>query len=354
MIPFRLHWLLLAMLVFTAPQAQSSDHTWLFKNRKEGYNVYRIPTIIRGKSGKLLAFCEGRDNLFDNGDIDLVMKSSADNGKTWSNLTVIWDGGKNTCGNPSPVVDEKTGDIILVASLNNDKVFVLRSTDEGDSWQTPKDITASVKEADWEWYATGPVHAIQLGASTYSGRIIVPCNHTTETNNKHISHTIYSDDGGYTWQKGGNTATEDTDECTAAELSDGRIVLNMRNADRSIPNRKVSYSHDGGLHWTKPQFDSTLIEPVCQGSLLSHTELKGLLLFTNPKHKKRRKNLTLSVSKDDGNSWSSFITVYKKKSAYSDIAILPNGDICCIFETGKLLPYGGIVVTLIPKEKIMK
>jgi len=135
--------------------AKTSAIQDVFRNHKDGYNVFRIPAVIGTAGGKLLAFCEGRKNLFDNGDIDLVMKTSADNGKTWSKLKVIWDSGKNTCGNPSPVFDKITGDVILTATLNNDKVFVLRSGDQGITWDVPVEITASVKQADWKWYATG-------------------------------------------------------------------------------------------------------------------------------------------------------------------------------------------------------
>ena len=54
----------------------------------------------------------------DTGDVDLVYKKSYDNGKTWSSLKVIWDDGGNTCGNPSPVLDKKSGRISLLATWN--------------------------------------------------------------------------------------------------------------------------------------------------------------------------------------------------------------------------------------------
>ena len=107
--------------------------------------MFRIPTLVKTKSGKILAFCEGRGSLRDGGNIDLVMKSSTDNGLTWSDLKVIWNDAKNTCGNPSPVVDIETGAVLVVATLNNDRVFLLRSNDEGNNWESPKEITASTK-----------------------------------------------------------------------------------------------------------------------------------------------------------------------------------------------------------------
>ena len=335
-------------------KAQTSDLQDLFKNHKDGYNVFRIPTVIVAKSGKVLAFCEGRKSLFDNGDIDLVMKTSTDNGKTWSSLKVVWDNDNNTCGNPAPVFDKVTGDVIVVATLNNDKVFVLRSSDEGNNWETPLDITSSVKLPDWKWYATGPVHAIQLEQSAFKNRLVVPCNHTVAGIDKHVSHVIYSDDNCKTWHLGGSVSKENTDECTVAELANGNLLLNMRKSDRDLPNRKSSVSTDGCATWTTPIFDSILVEPICQGSLLRYSFSPDILLFSNPKHKRKRKNLTLSMSKDSGKTWTKQITIYAKKSAYNDIVVLNNGDILCLFETGRILPYSGIKSIIMKHSEVSK
>lgn len=342
----------IAVFSMQTVSATSKQHkTWLFKNNKDGYNVFRIPAIVKTKSGKLLAFCEGRKNLFDGGNIDLVMKSSNDNGNTWSAIKVIWNDGNNTCGNPSPVVDEQTGNIILLATLNNNKVYVLTSADEGESWKTPIDITNDVKPANWQWYATGPVHAIQMQSKAYPNRIVVPCNHTVKDSGKHITHVIYSDDAIH-WKLGGSVPTLQTDESTVAALNNGQLLINMRSNDRKLPNRKVSISSNGGVSWTTAIYDTTLIEPICQGALLRYTPEPSLLLFSNPKHTKRRKNLSLQISNDEGKSWHKQVSIHKGKSAYNDIVVLPNNDVLCIFETGKGLPYAGIAIKVIEASKI--
>lgn len=343
---------IVSFFLFLAAFAQTKNATYIFQNRKEGYRVYRIPTIVCTPNGKLLAFCEGRQSLRDKGNIDLVLKTSSDSGRTWGSLKVLWNDGKHTCGNPTPVVDATSGEILLLATHDNERVFILRSKNEGESWSPPEDITVSLKDSMWKWYATGPVHAIQLQTGPNKDRLVIPCNHTGIDNPKHVSHVIYSDDHGKSWKTGGSVPDVNTDECTVAELSDGNLLLNIRSNDRTLPNRKQSFSHDGGLSWTAPEYDTTLIEPLCQGALLRYRYSPNILLFSNPNHTKRRKNLQIAISKDDAHSWKKTISVNTGKSAYSDMVKLPDNDLLILYETGKILPYSGIAYKIIPSKKI--
>jgi len=187
------------------PQKQLN---YLFESGAEGYQCFRIPAMVTSVQGTVLAFAEGRKRgCSDTGDIDLVMKYSKDQGKTWSQLTVIWDDGDKVCGNPAPVVDAATGTIHLLSTWNLGKdhereiidgtsqdtrrIFVMSSTDEGLSWSEPREITTSVKRENWTWYATGPCHGIQLKQGVHKGRLLIPCDHIEATTNKYYSHTIY-------------------------------------------------------------------------------------------------------------------------------------------------------------------
>src|SRR5699024_11146515 len=71
------------------------DKTMLYQEGTNGYEVYRIPAIVKTEQGTLLAFAEARKlkSNGDSGDIDLVVKSSDDDGKTWSDMRIIWDEG---------------------------------------------------------------------------------------------------------------------------------------------------------------------------------------------------------------------------------------------------------------------
>lgn len=343
------------------------DLNYLFESGTEGYQCFRIPAIILTREGTLLAFAEGRKHgCSDTGDIDLVMKSSRDNGQTWSALKVIWDDGENVCGNPAPVVDQLTGtiyvlstwnlgsdherDIIAGISKDTRRVFVMSSSDEGKSWSQATEITASVKEKDWTWYATGPCHGIQLTVGADSGRLLIPCDHIEAESKKYYSHTIYSDDHGKSWKLGGSTPQDQVNECTVAELPEGRLLLNMRNYDRSQKNRKIAFSEDGGISWSNIADDHALIEPICQASMLSvfHRDGKHSLYFLNPAHKSKRENLTLRTSRDQGLSWFESTVLHPGPSAYSDLTLLGNGNLACLFEAGTSSPYEGIVFREVP------
>ena len=239
-----------------------------------GYHTYRIPSIVAAPDGTLLAFAEGRQaNASDSGDIDLVMKRSTDGGLTWSALTVIGDNGPNTFGNPCPVVDASTGTIWLFTTHNRGvdresaiiageaggtrTVWLMRSDDNGVTWSPPVEVTASTKRSDWTWYATGP----GVGIQTTAGRLVIPANHAEAHTGIHRSHVIYSDDGGSTWTIGG-IADPGTNESQIAELSDGRLMLNMRNhPPKPVNVRQVAISDDGGRTLSRAEGDAVLIEP---------------------------------------------------------------------------------------------
>src|SRR5581483_2111385 len=85
-----------------------------------GYAVYRIPALVRTRHGTLLAFAEGRrSGPADTGAIDVVLRRSTDGGCTWGPLTVVAAGHGDTRGNPAPVVDPRTGAVILVTCGNS-------------------------------------------------------------------------------------------------------------------------------------------------------------------------------------------------------------------------------------------
>jgi sialidase-1 len=337
---------------------------YLFMSGTEGYKCFRIPAIVKSSKGTLLAFAEGRRNgCSDTGSIDLVLKRSVDGGKTWGPLQVVWTDGENTCGNPAPVVDEVSGKILLLSTWNlgvdrepeiiagksrdTRRIFLLKSDNEGLSWSAPEEVTGQVKDENWTWYATGPVHGIQLENERFRGRLIIPCDHIEAKTKKYRSHVIYSDDHGETWKTGGIVPQDQVNECTVAELGNGRLFLNMRNYDRSQRNRRISYSDDGGESWSDIQSAPELVEPICQASMLmfKRESEPGILLFMNPASSESRVKMTLKMSFDQGKSWKYSLLLHSGPSAYSDMVQLNSRKVLLLMETGNESPYEGITIS---------
>jgi sialidase-1 len=336
----------------------------IFVQKEGNYDTYRIPALTVTKSGTVLAFCEGRKkNATDSGNIDLLAKRSTDNGQTWKEQQVVWDDGDNTCGNPCPVVDRDTGTVWLLLTWNRGddiephiiagtskdtrRVFVAHSNDDGQTWSTPKEITASAKKEDWTWYATGPGGGIQIEHGPHKGRMVIPCDHIEADSKNYYSHIIYSDDHGETWQIGGITPEHRVNECEVVELADGRLMLNMRNYDKSKRNRQVTVSDDGGMTWKDQRFDTTLIEPICQAAIERFCwpgiSNQSVILFSNPASERERVNMTLRASFDEGRTWPFEKVLHAGPSAYSALAVLANGQAACLYEAGEKNPYQSIV-----------
>jgi len=323
----------------------------VFVSGQDGYHSYRIPAMVVSKAGTVLAICEGRRNSrSDHGDIDLLLKRSTDGGQTWSVQQMIYgEPGEITIGNPCPVVDEDTGTIWMAFTRDNDDVLVTHSEDDGVSWAEPVEITADVKLPNWVWYATGPVNGIQIQSGPYRGRLALPCDHRVKErdawNTGGHSHAIYSDDHGETWKLGQATDAS-MNECTVAELADGRLMLNMRSY-RGKHLRAVATSEDGGETWSAPVDDPALVEPVCQASLLRYTTEadggKNRLLFSNPASQSREK-MTVRLSYDEGKTWPVAKLIHAGPSAYSCLTVLPDGRVGCLYEGGEADRYETIMV----------
>lgn len=345
----------------------------LYISGQDGYDTFRIPALAVTTKGTVLAFCEGRKNSrSDTGDIDLLVKRSTDGGRTWSKQHVVWDDADNTCGNPCAVVDREIGTIWLLMTFNRGddhekqiiartskdtrRVFVTRSTDDGLTWNTPREITADVKKDNWTWYATGPGSGIQIQNGPHKGRLVIPCDHIEAATEHYYSHVLYSDDHGESWKLGGSTPEHQVNECEVVELAGGRLMLNMRNYDRSQKNRQVAVSDDGGLTWKEQRFDPALIEPICQAAVerfARPSETGGsAILFSNPASADGRVNMTVRASFDEGHTWSASRVLHAGPSAYSDLAVLADGRIACLYEAGHSQPYEWIVFAGFPLESL--
>ena len=336
------------------------------------YNIYHIPGIVVTAKGTVLAWCEARKRpagVSDWDDIRILLRRSTDDGRSWSAPVSIAavpgpktknpialrmknvDPADVTYNNPVLIAD-RDGTVHMLFCLEYMRVFYQRSTDDGLTFTTPVEITATfdafTKDYGWKVLATGPNHSIQLR----NGRLIVPVWLSTGTGgNAHrpsVTATIFSDDAGKTWQAG-NIAVPDTaawinpNETVAIELNDGRVMLNVRNESKAH-RRLVTTSPDGATGWSTPRFDDALLEPICMGGIVRYRHGgQNLILFSNPHNldkekgqpepgkSRDRKNVSVKISRDEGQTWSVHKSIEPGPSMYSDIAVTRAGTILCFY-----------------------
>ena len=348
----------------------------VFVAGKDNFGSYRIPSIIRTGHGTLLAFAEARKELNDHAQNKIVLKRSKDGGDSWEEIQIIADAGKDSLNNPLAVQIAEKERIILMyqhypftradevkdpehwkshedqhfpsniheaavqAGYDGDKICrtsMIISEDDGKTWSSPIDLTRSVKRpVDVTSYAGGPGIGIQVRNGIYKGRIVMPFSQGPWSDMK--VYAVYSDDAGDSWNYGEtapNSLTGMPNEVQVAELSDGKLMMNARTF-KGRSYRMISHSLDGGETWSELSYDEVLDDPGCQGSIISLTspgpDRKRMLVFSNPAHKKKRRNGTIRLSDNDGKSWKYSKTLYKGSFAYSCLAQLTDTLFAVLFE----------------------
>ncbi len=348
----------------------------LFRGGDGAYDLYRIPGLVVTAKGTVIVYCEARQRAgSDWGPIDLVMRRSTDGGKTFSLPVKIADvpgpktknpvaldkklavDGEVTYNNPV-MIAERDGRLHLLFCLEYMRCFITHSCDDGETWCPPEEITKVFEpyraEYDWKVLATGPGH----GVAMTSGRLVVPVWLSTGTgghaHRPSAVSVIVSDDHGQSWMRGplivGTTeVTPNPSETIAAELSDGSLLLSIRN-ESARHRRLVTWSANGFDGWSTPAFHPDLFEPICMASLLGvrHDNRVNLIhvgpdssdaapaveLVQGGSKSLPRRNLSLQASADDGLNWSPRVVLEPGVSGYSDLAFHPDGSILCLFESG--------------------
>jgi len=313
-------------------------HNLFDKTMEKGVSCYRIPAIVTAPNGDLVVAIDERvpscGDLKWSKDINIVVRRSSDDGKTWSDIeTVVNFPWGQSASDPSMIVDEVTGDIFMFYNymdLKKEKnvyyLHVVKSSDNGKTWSEPQDITSQIAKP--EWHNDFKFITSGRGIQTRSGKLL-HCMVNLDSG----MHLFGSDDHGKSWYFI-DTPVKPANESKVVELADGSLMINSRANKTGM--RYVHVSTDSGQSWqTRPE--PALIDPGCNGSIIRYTSIedgykKNRLLFSNAKMEKGRSNMTVRISYDEGLTWSEGKTIYKGGSAYSSLTILKNGDIGLFFE----------------------
>jgi len=236
------------MTVLLAGLAWAAEEEPFF-DTEEAMFPGRFPTIVVATDGTVLAF--GRDGK--------TVRRSEDGGETWgAEIETGVDRRANA------IVDEDSGDVLLVSPTNG---YQWRSRDHGETWEEEEmtvepnlmghgEPYGDIDVHDFAPPAESPVSAhyhesgITLQHGEHAGRLLMPVRVFTGSNDTewrpyHYNTSMYSDDGGETWQVSAPFPVFGTGEGTLAELSDGRIYYNSRE-HMTEGNRYIAWSDDGG------------------------------------------------------------------------------------------------------------
>ena len=310
-------------------------------------SCYRIPAITTAPDGSLIAAIDERvpscGDLKWSRDINIVIRRSTDGGRTWGPVERVADfPDGQSASDPSLITDTVSGTVFLFYNfMDHDRAkdvyffHVVYSTDNGLTWSEPEDITAQV--APEEWRGDFKFLTSGQGTATRDGRLL----HTMVNLQKGL-HLIESTDGGRTWHL-------PADESKVIELPDGRWMINSRVNEGGM--RWIHISEDKGRTWiSNPHSD--LPDPGCNGAIVHYPYLggdDGCLLFVNAADSEYRRNLTLRWSTDGGLTWSAGLTIVEGDAGYSDLAVLPSGDVVVFYERDG---YTVNEVAVVPKSAL--
>ena len=309
-----------------------------------GYRQYRIPAMAVTPSGRAIAIYDARFDFDDlPGPVDLVIRTSDDNGATWSEQKIFRQHhGISGFGDASIIVDPSfgaDGRIIVLyqwtkiagffeSKLGTDlddpliaQIARSISDDDGITWRHDV-ITKQLKDVQTPGiFATSGMGG-RIDAGEFAGRLLQTFVLRREF--ELLSAIGFSDDHGETWCLG--AFIPGGNETAIAGLPDGSVLLHSR----ATPHRIVGRSLDGGKTLSSLNPDLALTDPSDNGSLC--VLKSGDVICTHNHDPDLRRNTVIKRSTDGGNTWSSVICIEPDSSAYSTACELSDGSIGVLYE----------------------
>ena len=348
---------------------------------------YRIPGITKASNGRLIASAArlvcGTDPGF--GQVDVVCRTSDNNGETWSEIKEVAVGNGITSatvnyfetafGDPAIVADRTSNEVMILAVAgctyypstnttrqNPNLVAIIRSRDNGATWETPQNITEQV----YSLFDSGnPMESAFVGGGkVFQSRIVKKGKYNriyaALAAHPNGNRVIYTDDFGATWHAlGGAFAlpVPGGDEPKCEEMPDGRVIISSRVGGGRLYN---IYTYTNTLEGTG-EWEETSVKCTFAGSGLTpgNNATNGEILIVPVKRNSDQKEMYLALQSlptgstrtnvgiyykeltdftdmnsvaNFSNDWNGFFQVSNTVSAYSSIELQADNRIGFIYE----------------------
>ena len=347
---------------------------------------YRIPGITKAYNGRLITAAArlvcGTDPGF--GEVDVVCRTSDDNGDTWSEMILVADGtGEESAernifetafGDPAIVADRTSKEVLIIAVAgctqygnsrttrqNPNMIATIHSDDNGETWGTPVDVTEPI----YSLFDSGnPMQAAFVGGGkVFQSRIVKKDKYfrlyAAMCARPNGNRVIYSDDFGRTWHAlGGASAlpAPGGDEPKCEEMPDGRVILSSRVGGGRIYN---IYTYTNTLTGEGSWGSDVMSTFAGSGHGAGSNSTNGEILIVPVQRNSDQKEMYLALQSlptgggrsnvgifykeltdaTDINSvanfaidWNGYFEVTTKSSAYSSMDLQADGRIGFIYE----------------------
>lgn len=337
------------------------------------------------------------------GRIDLRVRMSRDNGKTWDGIETLVEGkGKDSqdfmnvaFGDPCIVADRESDRVLVVSCAGNVSypkgtrechLCLVRfySEDGGKSWTAPEDFSEDIYKL-FDNSVGGPARSMFFT----SGRIMqsryikvgkyyrLYCALLqTDVEGNRVNHVLYSDDFGETWAVLGSAGCPPVkgkaNEAKVEELPDGSVLISSRFksggrrfAVFTYKNRKKatgkwsdpahSSSHNGGVVTERNDCNGeVMVLPVVRVAdgkkmhlLLQSVPAGPLRTHVGIYYKGLQSRKKYRSAQWLAEDWEGFFQVTELGSAYSTMAMQSDGRLGFLYEENTYYPMDSMGYTIV-------
>ena len=397
-----------ALLAFSALTASAQQRCDIFSTPTTTDIPYRIPAIAALPDGRLICVADYRYSRQDigikkGGRIDLHLRVSEDNGRSWGEPFVLVEGkGAESpdfmnvgYGDPCIVAD-RGGKRVLVMSCAGDVPYIrgqrdlhqciarFYSEDGGRSWSSPTDIAEPIYSL-FDNGKYGPARSMFIA----SGRVVqsryVKAGRyyrlycavlQTVANGEWMNFVLYSDDFGSSWSVLGGVDNapilKGADEAKVEELPNGNLLIssrtnnegrnfniftfsNLKRAEGQWGEMAHSSKHNGGVHSDRNACNGeVMVVPVVRRSdnremylLLQSLPLGPYRTRVGIYYKALESADDISSPERIAQNWEGVFNASSQTSAYSTMAWQSNNTLGFLLEERELYTNDGGGYTIV-------